>query len=236
MDGIKIKKYLKLNFNLKNIIFSHLPLIQILIQIIKIDKSTLMALRKNPFIIYIKNKHKKFQSIISIFNCESINYIKDICFCDSSLTENNIDEIIVFLLVKNFSCMLDLRVKNLGTNEKNMMYLIEALKINTSIKTLDLCENYLGRNEKFMMYLSKGMKINFSIEILKLGSNELGTNEINIMYLSEGLKSNTSIKELNVSLNNLGINEKNMMYLSEALKINNLPFKSQNIKNYLVFL
>jgi len=55
MDNTKILVYKKrLNFNLKNIIFNHLPLIQIFRKITKIDKSTLIALRKNPFINYIK--------------------------------------------------------------------------------------------------------------------------------------------------------------------------------------
>jgi hypothetical protein len=41
-------KYKDLNFNLKNIIFDHIPLIQIFDQITKLDKYTLIALKKNP--------------------------------------------------------------------------------------------------------------------------------------------------------------------------------------------
>jgi len=55
MDITLILKYENLNFNLKNIIFSYLPLNQLLRQTAKIDKSTLMALNKNRVINFMKN-------------------------------------------------------------------------------------------------------------------------------------------------------------------------------------
>ncbi len=54
MYSKKIMEYKKLNFNKKNIIFIYLPLIQILRQVTKIDKSTLTALNKNTFINFVK--------------------------------------------------------------------------------------------------------------------------------------------------------------------------------------
>jgi len=58
--------------------------------------------------------------------------------------------------------------------------------------------NNLGTNEKNMLYISKALKINTSIEISNLNENNLGEDEKNMMYISESLKINTSIKELNL--------------------------------------
>ncbi len=95
MDSTFILKYKNLNFNLKNIIFKYLPSNQILRQITKIDKSTLNTMNKNRVIHFIKNNYYQFKELISKFNVESIDNIKNICNYDSNLTENNIYEIVV---------------------------------------------------------------------------------------------------------------------------------------------
>ncbi len=223
MNAIIKSKYKNLNFNLKIIIFDHLPLIQILNQVTSIDKSTLISLKKNPAINFIKKNYYQFEETILGFNCESIDKIKNMITSDSNLKENNIiDEIIVYLISKYLLLIngLYLSWNNLGENILNMMYLTEGLKMNTSIETLVFWNCKLGDNEKNMIYLSECLKINKSIKILNLGSNNLGVNEQNIIYLSEALKINNSIRKLDLSSNNLGVNEQNMMYISKGLKMN----------------
>ncbi len=223
MEGSIISKYKKLNFNLKNIIFNHLDIIQIIRQITKVDKSTLFALEKNRVINFIKNNYNRLKEWIPELISKSIERIKEICTSDSNLTQNNIDQIIIYLFVKIFSsCQkLDLSYNSFRGNEKYMMYLSEVLKINTSLKEIDLSQNNLGANEKNMMYLKEALQINTSIQILDLSRNNLGKNEKNMIYLTEALKNNNSIQELDLFYNYLGKNEKNMLCLSEALKINN---------------
>jgi len=116
---------------------------------------------------------------------------------------------------------LNLYNNDLGSNEKNMLYLKEALQNNNSIQTLYLYNNNLGSNEKNMLYLKEALQNNNSIQTLSLNNNNLGSNEKNILYLKEALQNNNSIQTLNLGLNNLGSNEKNMLYLKEALQNNN---------------
>ncbi len=145
MSGNIKPKYQKLNFNLKRIIFNHLPLIQIFDQITKIDKSSHIALKKNHALNFLKNNYILLKENISGFNSESIDQINSICTYFSSLAENEIYAIIVYLFAHYFYSLkkLNLRKNYLGLNlnEKKMMYFSECLKINTSIQNLCLGEN-----------------------------------------------------------------------------------------------
>jgi len=117
--------------------------------------------------------------------------------------------------------VLDLQYNELGSNEKNMLYLKEALQNNNSIKELNLSENNLGSNEKNMLYLKEALQNNNSIKELNLSENNLGSNEMNMLYLKEALQNNNSIQTIDLQRNNLGSNEMNMLYLKEALQNNN---------------
>jgi len=59
MDSTILLKYNDLNFNLKNIIFSYLPLNQLFSQIAKINKLTPTALNKIRVINFMKNNFYK---------------------------------------------------------------------------------------------------------------------------------------------------------------------------------
>jgi len=113
MDNTIIFKYKNLNFNLKNIIFSHLPIYQIITHISKIDKSTLIALNKNRLINFVKNNYHQTKGLFSEYKIKSIDKLKNICNNDSNLKENNIDEIIVFLFIVYFSSIEERRTKYL---------------------------------------------------------------------------------------------------------------------------
>ncbi len=109
MSEFTKSRYKKLNYNLKNIIFIHLPIIQIQNQITKIDKSTLAGLKKNP-VNFIKNNYEKLKNLTFRFNIKTndkIHKIKELCSSDYNLKQNNIDEIIVFLLIINFSSLMN---------------------------------------------------------------------------------------------------------------------------------
>jgi len=215
-------KYKNLNFNLKNIIFDHIPLIQIFEQMTKIDKSTQIALKKNLYINFIKNNLDKLKEYIPEYDSLSIDKIKNLCSLNCNFTEKNIENMVVFLFIKTLSSRkaFYLKDRNLGVNENNMMYLSECLKVNTSIQILNINNNNLGVNEKNMIYLSECLKINTTIEELNLADNNLEINEKNLVHLSEGLKFNKYIRLLDVSENNLGKNENNIINLCEGLKIN----------------
>jgi len=79
MNSTTKSKYKNLNFNLKNTILCHLPLIQILRPIINIDRSTLIALGKNHVFNFINNNFEKLNELFLKFEEESIYHVKNLC-------------------------------------------------------------------------------------------------------------------------------------------------------------
>jgi len=246
MEIQKYNKFIKLNFNLKNEIFSFLQPKFIIDNVFLVCSCFLFAVKNLKWLILIKkeeyrdflsNKRHKFpemQDLMKYFikKGESEIYSYYICLCLSIKKYRNIEELKLKLN------------KTFKEHEKISIYLKDFIVYSDNIKKLDLSYNKIGLNKLIMRYLNEALKINTTIDSINLSFNDLGLNELNmfnyernssrfILYpiildklsiysvnIKEILQMNNSIQQLYLNNNNLGKNIQNMLYLSEALKLN----------------
>jgi len=249
MNNQKANKFVNINFNLKNEIFSYFHIVKIIkfIPICKAFKFSVENLKWFKIIaenfeellskakLYYNDMKEIIEILISKGLMDSLSF--QLCVyllvmkiknqIDFSIDLSKISrfesnrEFLKFLYSFSKSIIkLDLSWNDLGYNENKIIGLKEALKIPNSIKQLDLSSNNLGWIENNMICLKATLKINNSIQELNLNFNFLGCNENNILHLKEGLRANNSIKQLHLKQNDLGCNENNLSHLGELLENN----------------
>jgi len=206
-------KFTKLNFNLKNYVFSYLPFEDSLFSFSKISKKFSSAIKSRKMIkIFTQN----FSNLLSeiYFDKKSIANVKGY-FETCAEAEETLNNMCEFLLQKKqkFSETLDLR------EEKNLHFEILANFIlqTKTISFLDLYDTAIGTEESSLKMLCKALAKNDSIQILNLNCNKIGEKASHMLFLSEALKQNRTLKKVYFFGNFIGKNENDFFYLAEAL-------------------
>lgn len=209
-------KFNKLNFNLKNCVFSYLPFEESLFGMSRISRKFLAAVKSKKSTKIFIRYFSHLQSEIN-FDKKSISQVKQY-FANCGEAEETLNQLCTFLLVKkNESCeILDLR------EEKNVDFEILAnfISQNMSVSFLDLYDTAIGAADQNLKIICDALARNKSIQMLNLNCNKIGENPNHMFYLSEALKRNKTLKKVYFYGNSIGKNENDFFYLADAL-INN---------------
>jgi len=240
-------KMLKLNFNLKNLIFSFLDFKQIITKEFILNFDFLNSLRKDKRMKFFKEnydyllfqidfsieKYKKIkQEFTEFLEASEETYIqiythfllkkykkqKKLSFtCDS---KTNIKVISYFIQNQIFIQILKLKDLSIANKPENLKYFTQSISINSSLQELFLEGNEIGKNDTDMKFFSQAFIKNNSIKILDLNWNEIGRNKLDLMYLSEALIINKRIEFLYLFNNWIGNNKEDMVYIKIILNEN----------------
>jgi len=215
-------KLTNLNFNLKNEIFDFLPFEDLIIQIMRVDRNFIFALKNRNSLKYIRKNMGYLLNNLEFYPC-NIAGIKSILL-QLELEDEYYCQIITYLLKIKYKneYVLDLSSRDLGGNDDFSFKVISYfIKWNYKLLKLYLENNSLGvEKSNKVSYFSDALINNNTIQEIFLNENLLGNYSDNIKYLSQVISSNKTINSLYLSSNNLGNDPLNMKYLSEGLIIN----------------
>lgn len=223
----------KLNFNLKNYIFSYLPLQQIIQNILRVEKKFLESIRRKKDFKILYNKLDCFTQTIN-FQRKEIRNIKNY-FVNLDLSEAQINEILFYLLNRKI-------LRNNPNSEVYVYFLhcdydffCEFLKKNISIRNIHINfgKNFLSENRIKILY--KILRKSKLIQKLNLSNNAIGDKEYDMVYLSKMLEKSQSLREFNLSNNLIGQNIRDMEHLANALMRNRI-LKTLNLNHNLIGL
>ncbi len=226
-------KIYKLNFNLKNIIFSYLPIEQQLRNILHVEKKFLDAIRRKKDFKILYNKLDYYTTNIN-FQRKEIRKIKS-DFLELEISENQINEILFYLLNRKFrqqSCNKDIVIYFLNCD---FDFVCLYLKNNTSLKNIsfEFGRNFLSENRIKILYKILGKSK--TISKINLSNNAIGDKEYDMVYLSKMIGKSQTLIELNLSNNLIGQNLLDLQFLSNAL-MRNRVLKSLNLNHNLIGL
>jgi len=209
-------KFLRLNFNLKNYIFSYLPFEDNLFNIPTVCKKFSDSIKNKKIIKAFKQNQKKYLKDIE-FDLNSINKVKNSIY-ETSESESTIDDFCTYLLLKKYKNYYTLTLR-----EKKDLYfpiLSKFLAKTKNISFVDLYSTDIGINEDNLKYCCEGLSKNSSVQIANLNCNKIGTNSNSMFYISQVLINNKTLKNFYLFGNLIGRNENDLYYFAEALKIN----------------
>lgn len=209
-------KFSKLNFNLKNCVFSFLPFEDSIFSMSKISKKFSWAIKSKKLTKVFKEKFEELLSLTN-FDKESIANVQQ-CFSVCSEDNQTLNDLCAFLLLKKHksSEILDLR------QEKNLHFQVLAnfLSRTKSISNLDLYDTALAAEDSSIKAFSAALAKNQSVQVVNLNFNKIGENANHMLFVSEALKRNKTLKKIYFYGNSIGKNENDFLFLGEALKEN----------------
>jgi len=226
-------KIYKLNFNLKNTIFSFLPLNQVVENIIRVEKKFVEAIRRKKDFKILYNKLDYYTSTINFQKKEIRNITND--FVDLDLSEEQMKEILFYLLNRKFRLLITTTEVYIYFLHCDFDFVCEFLKKNNSLKNIafEFGKNLLNENRVKILYnILRKSKI---ITKLNLSNNAIGEKEYDMMYLGKMIEKSQSIRDLNLSNNLIGQNLRDFEYLSNAL-LNNRVLRCLNLNHNLIGL
>jgi len=227
----KSNKFLRLNFNLKNWIFSFLDFEEI-IYLTKIHSEFNKSYKRSKIFKYLKESYSYLMFRINLSN-NKLQIITNEFKSNFFVSEETYHQVYLYFLNKKYKNEKEISLKKTNFNTKIISNFISK---HECIEKLILSENCFTKIPKSILELSKIFYKVTSLQILYLNENNIGLNETDMKYLCEGIKNNFSIKVLDLNWNEIGKNKYDVFYLSEALKINkkleNLFLFNNLIGNY----
>jgi len=209
-------KFTKLNFNLKNYIFSFLRFEECLFSVSRISKKFTDAIKSKKLIKIFTQTFAELLREIN-FDKKSVEHVKQF-FANCDEADQTLNQLCAFLLLQKhkFLEILVLREK------KDLHFEVLAYFISqtTSIFNLDLYDTAIVSDDLSLKVLSKALALNKSIHVVNLNFNKIGEKPNHMLFLSDALKQNSTLKKAYFFGNLIGKNENDFFYLSEALSQN----------------
>ena len=231
------KKFLKLNFNLKNEIFLFLKFPQIFLQVIKVNKSFSRAIKNLKVYGFLKNNIDAILTEI-FYDFEELENFKKKYSEDIALTKDIFDELIKYLLLKKYNrfsffylkddknlfCYLDflkfsnninkiiLKNEQFGYENEDhhstMNILKEVLNYNIiNLHTLQFCSHFFDNQNQKMKLFKKMIIKNNKINTLIILGNDFSENLNDFEILRKILLKNKYITNLQLINNDLSCNK-----------------------------
>lgn len=210
-------KFLSLNFNLKNIIFSYLTFEEQLLEMTKITKKFSYALKHKKSFICFKKYFLKIVDKID-FCLDKLNYVRS-KFKNCNESEETMEQIIFYFLKYKFVSyhMISLREEK---ENLEIRHLNKFIEYSQKLEVLDLYKNNLASRREDFISLCKAIEKSKKIERISFNHNEIGIREDDISHIINIIHECKTLKKLHLYGNNIGRNDKDFTLISDCLEKN----------------